>query len=105
MPVGWKREEWPLAPDSDVEAVTNQRNILVHTIGNLTLTTNKLNASISNASWEHKRKELQKHATLLLNNELTSTSSWNEESIRDRSRRMAELISSVWPGPDSEKWK
>ncbi len=105
MPVGWRNEEWPLPPGADVEAAVYQRNTLIHTIGNLTLTTNKLNSSMSNASWEHKRNELQGHTTLLLNNELTSTSSWKEESIQDRSRRLADLVSRVWPGPDSEEWR
>ncbi len=104
MPVGWKKEDWPLPAGVDEEAATYQRSALIHSVGNLTLATQKLNSSMSNDPWECKRDELQEHSVLLLNNELLSQSSWNEETIRSRSRRMAELVSERWPGPDSAEW-
>ena len=45
MPVGWKKEEWPLPDGVDEDAAVYQRNTLIHTIGNLTLVTQKLNSS------------------------------------------------------------
>ena len=105
MPVGWGTDEWPLPAEVETVQATYQRNTLIHTIGNLTLTTQKLNSSLSNSPWDAKRSELLKHATLLLNNELTISATWNEDSIRDRSQRMARLVSEVWPGPDSAAWK
>ena len=105
MPVGWRQGEWPLPKGVDIDAATYQRNTLVHSIGNLTLATQKLNSSMSNDPWACKRDELQEHSVLLLNNELLSQPSWNEESIRSRSRRTAELVSERWPGPASEEWK
>ena len=104
MPVGWRQEEWPLPEGIDAKAATYQRNTLIHSIGNLTLATQKLNSSMSNDPWTSKRDELQEHSVLLLNNELLSQSSWNEESIQSRSRRMAKLVSERWLGPDSEDW-
>ena len=104
MPVGWRNEEWPLPEDVDRDAATYQRNTLIHSIGNLTLVTQKLNSSMSNDAWACKRDELQEYSVLLLNNELLSRPSWNEETIRSRSRRMAELVSERWPGPASEEW-
>ena len=104
MPVGWRQEEWPLPEGVDTNAVTYQRNTLLHSIGNLTLATQKLNSSMSNAPWTNKRSELQEHSVLLLNNELLSTPSWSEETILSRSRRMAKLVSERWPGPSSEQW-
>ena len=101
MPVGWREEEWPLPDGVDEDAAVYQRNTLIHTIGNLTLVTQKLNSSLSNSPWEHKRDGLQEHSVLLLNNELMSESAWNEESIRSRSQRMADLVCEVWPGPNS----
>ena len=59
---------------------------------------------MSNDPWQSKRDELQKYAVLLLNNELLPQPSWDEDTIRDRSRRMAKLVSERWPGPDSEEW-
>ena len=66
MPVGWRQEEWPLPEGVDTNAVTYQRNTLLHSIGNLTLATQKLNSSMSNAPWTNKRSELQEHSVLLL---------------------------------------
>ena len=104
MPVGWKREHWPLPAGVDEDAATYQRNALIHSAGNLTLATQKLNSSMSNDPWESKREELQEHSVLLLNNELLSQSVWNEETIRSRGLRMAKLVSERWPGPESAEW-
>ena len=104
MPIGWKDDVWPLPKYMTMDTATYQRNTLIHSIGNLTLVTKKLNSSMSNGPWAHKREELQEHSVLLLNNELLSQSSWNEEAIRSRSRLMADLISKRWPGPNSQKW-
>ena len=106
MPVGWDKRDWPLPEGVDADEAAYERNILIHSIGNLTLATQKLNSSMSNGPWEGKRDELQGHSVLLLNNEnqLLTQPSWDEETIRSRSRRMAALVSERWPGPDSEEW-
>ena len=104
MPVGWDSRDWPLPEDVDLDAAAYQRNIRIHSIGNLTLATQKLNSSMSNDPWKNKRDELQEHSVLLLNNELLTQTTWDEETIRSRSRRMAELVSERWPGPASEEW-
>ena len=104
MPQGWEGK-WPLPVDVEEMKAKYDRDMLIHSIGNLTLANNKLNSSMSNEPWEKKRDELNSHSTLLLNGELISESHWDEESIRARSRRMAELISKCWPGPDSQIWE
>ena len=104
MPTGWRKEEWQLPEGVDTDAATYERNMLIHSIGNLTLTTQKLNSSMSNAPWKSKRDELQEHSVLLLNNELLTRPTWDEETIRARSRRVAELVSARWPDPTSEEW-
>ena len=105
MPVGWRQEDWPLPEGVDTDAATYQRNnTLIHSIGNLTLVTRKLNSSMSNGPWQGKRAGLQQHSVLLLNNELVSQPSWDEEAIRSRSRRLAKLVLERWPGPDSHEW-
>ena len=103
MPVGWRKESWPLPQDGDEEVAIYHRNTLVHTIGNLTLVTQKLNSSLSNSPWVQKRGGLQEHSVLLLNSELMSESEWNEDTIRFRSRRMADIVCEVWPGPEKVK--
>ena len=101
MPVGWRTEEWPLPSDTDEDEARYRRNGLIHTVGNLTLTTQQLNSSMSNDAWEAKHQELWNHATLLLNRDLVSEDSWDEECIVTRSRWTADVVSQVWPGPDS----
>lgn len=104
MPQGWKKDKWPLPESADLASAEQDRDDLVHSIGNLTLTTGRLNSSMSNSPWESKRDELQMRSVLLLNSELMDKSSWNEELIRARSRQMAKRLSELWPGPDSQQW-
>ncbi len=103
MPVSWG-EYWLLPDDIDKEQAKQNRNGLIHTIGNLTLITQKLNSSLSNASWENKRHALLAHSVMNMNSELMNEFTWEESSILCRSRDMAKLIAEHWPGPDSSKW-
>ena len=106
MPQSWA-QNWPVPDDDEKDERTRQRNQLIHTIGNLTLINGRLNASLSNAAWESKRKTLARHSTLLLNHRLLDESEckdWDEDFIQERSRRMAKLVAEVWPGPDSPVW-
>lgn len=103
MPQEWKGS-WSPPDAEDQETAEYERSKLIHSIGNLTLTTHSLNSSMSNAPWEDKRCELQEHSILRLNSALTNRPCWNEDSIRTRSRQMAEWLSEYWPGPDSPGW-
>ncbi len=106
MPVSWKERDWPLPNDPDMEKdqQTEERNKRIHTIGNLTLVTQRLNSSLSNGPWRDKRKEIDEYSTLMLKKDVTDKCLWDEGSIRARSRRMAEEIAKCWPGPDSDVW-
>ena len=103
MPVSWG-ENWPLPDDLDKELAKRNRNDLIHTIGNLTLVTQKLNSSLSNSAWKTKRDALLTHSVMNMNSELLNESLWDEISIRSRSRSMAKLIAEHWPGPGSKQW-
>ena len=103
MPLGWETN-WPLLDGVDEGLSRENRNRIVHTIGNLTLVNQKLNSSLSNAPWESKRDELSSNSVMALNTELRYESQWNEESILARSRRMSKLIAECWPGPTSTEW-
>ncbi len=106
MPQSWEAN-WPLPEDTEKVEGTAIRNRLVHTIGNLTLVNRRLNATLSNAPWDNKRKTLAGHSVLLLNKGLLEESQdaiWDEQFIQSRSKRMAALISDVWPGPHSPVW-
>ncbi len=110
MPRSWQTN-WPLSePFSNgnerQEAIDN-RNRLVHTIGNLTLVNRRLNSTLSNAAWENKRSALADHSVLFLNKALldeSKRSDWDEDFIQARSKRMAKLVAEIWPGPESTVW-
>ena len=107
LPQSW-HTHWPLPEGIDENEAQQSRNELLHTIGNLTLVTGPLNSVASNASWEDKRKTLDDHSILHLNHNLLTqygSSAWSEQTIMDRSRKMAELVADVWPGPGASFWK
>ena len=111
MPRSWK-ENWPLPYDAD-ESAAIDRSRLIETLGNLTLTTQKLNSSLSNAPWVQtdgnakspaKRETLDKHSVLYLKAGVVEHETWDEDRIRKRGRRLADIICRAWPGPDSTEW-
>ena len=77
----------------------NPANEAVKEIGNLTLTTSKLNASLSNGPWNEKRVTLEQHTTLRLNWELSKKAPevWDETVIHQRSEYLAKLVTEIWP--------
>jgi hypothetical protein len=99
MPQHWG-PNWPLGEDLTGD-LTQHRDDLVHTLGNLSLVTGKLNPALSNDPWVKKRKILKKHSVLLLNDELLDSDSWDEAAIVKRGEEMAQTICEIWPGPES----
>ena len=97
MPKKWETH-WRFPFDSPNQEDIERRNDTVKFLGNLTLTTSKLNSSLSNAPWSEKHGALAKHGTLLLTKSLLSdySHSFDEDSIIDRTRKMAEIIAQVW---------
>lgn len=99
MPRKWQTN-WPL-PEGDGEAERDQR---LHTLGNLTLLTAKLNSKVSNGPWTGvggKREGLEKHDVLLLNRDLLKTApdQWTDMAIQDRTKTLIEIILQIWPAP------
>ena len=106
LPRSWEAN-WPLPDSEDDEEVRENRQRMLHTIGNLTLVTQRLNSVQSNAPWEHKRKTLGEHSILRLNHNLLTEyrdAAWDERSIEARSGQLAGLIAKVWPGRNSDSW-
>lgn len=130
MPIKWK-DNW-LSPEKDTEInvtdthtpkhsegvvnlkqeLINQRQKLIHTIGNLTLTSGPLNSRNSNLGWDKKRVLLEKHSKLNLNSQLCNQNHWeewnqkqksyevwNEVSIKERCDYLYERINEIWPYP------
>ncbi len=97
MPQKWETN-WPLPAEVDAE----QRDELLHTLGNLTLVTHALNSKVSNAAWNVKTVELNRHGVVLLNNRLTefAQSGWNEGTIEQRTSALIDVVLRIWPVPD-----
>lgn len=97
MPRSWE-EHWPLVePVGDNP--TEVRNQLVHTFGNLSLVTAKLNPSLSNSAWKTKRAALLQHSALALNRSLQQFETWDERAILKRGLQMFAVAKALWPRP------
>lgn len=97
MPQKW-HDNWPLAGEASEEARA-ERDRTVHSIGNLTLVNNRLNAALSNAPWGEKRTTLDAHSVLHLNRRLVSKGPdvWDEAAIEKRARWLHKQAVRVWP--------
>lgn len=116
IPQKWS-QYYPLPTDRPAETAEERRETSLHRIGNLTLTTGKLNSSISNGSWPTKRKELNKHAVLLLTSgsvlqappgapadlSLAWADTWDEDRIELRTLYLAKIACEAWPPPAAMK--
>lgn len=99
MPRQWKKH-WPLPDDAPTDS-EERRNHLIHTLGNLTLLTRKLNPAVSHGPWEKKLAQISRHSLLRLNKELEAhnTGEWNEKTISSRGRSLAATACKAWPRP------
>jgi hypothetical protein len=102
MPQSWTKN-WPL-PEDDTQTVDElraEREAAVNRLGNLTLVTERLNPSLSNAPWAKKRPALAQHSLLAMNQQLVEKhpDGFAEASIEARSEELARHILAIWPGP------
>ncbi len=103
MPRKWVTS-WPL-DESSSEA---DRDRLIHTIGNLTLLTGRLNTKVSNGPWVGtggKCEGLQTHDVLMLNREILTKAGdqWTDAAIRSRTEELANIIIQIWPVPQNHR--
>ena len=100
MPVSWQAH-WPLP--SHVNEF--ERDKEVHTLGNLTLLTTKLNSTVSNSAWSEKKKYIDEHDLLQLNKKILKEGEdqWTDENIKTRTQEMIEAILKIWPAPAGHK--
>ncbi|MET9545964.1 DUF262 domain-containing protein [Streptomyces sp. NPDC006627] len=97
-----------LAEDAD-DGQTPQdlHDLLVHTLGNLTLSAE--NSKLSNHPFERKQQILEA-SSLRMNQEIAATRRWGRKEILKRAGSLAARAISLWPGPqgeqrvDSEEW-
>jgi Protein of unknown function DUF262/Protein of unknown function (DUF1524)/Restriction Enzyme Adenine Methylase Associated len=103
MPQAWE-SAWPPPADGALPV----RNLRIHSIGNLTLLTQKLNVAASNGPWageSAKKTQLRRHDVLMLNRDLDSyvKEQWTDESIRLRSDSLIRTITQIWRVPPNHK--
>ena len=86
-------------PDGITRA--ENRESLLHTVGNLTLLTGSLNASVSNGPFDEKAIKIAGDSDLRLNAWLRNEapSSWDEDSILSRSAGLFAYAKAIWPAP------
>ncbi len=112
LPQTWE-PNWPLGDDPDEERL-RKRQDAVHRLGNLTLTTAKLNSTLSNNPWSIKRLDLKRHSLLRLTtasvlappkgaadtwHEESWSADWDEERIGLRGLWLAHHALRAWPRP------
>jgi hypothetical protein len=113
LPQEWG-QHYPLPADLPEDEAKSRRSAALHKLGNLTLTTTKLNSSVSNGPWHAKRTALNKHAVLLLTAATvlqpheaipagaarTWSEGWTEDHIDLRTFLLANLAVKAWPRPE-----
>ncbi|MCY3544400.1 MAG: DUF262 domain-containing HNH endonuclease family protein [Chloroflexi bacterium] len=101
MPQAWG-QNWNEFPDDveDREQAAIERDRIIHTMGNLSLTTGRLGSSLSNRPWSEKREILREHFNLSLNKDYVDEAKWDEKAIEERARRLAQVAIKVWPHAD-----
>lgn len=101
LPQAWEAH-WPLPEGLTAE----ERRANIQGIGNLTLVSNKLNPSLSNAPWfdsdagkPGKRSGLNANTMLMINRKLLDDckSGWSDDAINMRAERLALDAKDIWP--------
>lgn len=104
MPRKWG-PNWPLERGGHDET---ERDRTIHTLGNLTLLTGRLNSKVSNGPWlgsGGKREGLEGHDVLILNRDLLKKAGdqWTEQAIQARTKGLIDIIVQIWPVPPNHR--
>ena len=105
LPRSWSTH-WPV----ENIAARADRDEHVSRLGNLTLLTGSLNASVSNGAWlgnGGKRAALHRHDVFLLNRQIydRSEGGWDEDLIDARTNELIDAFIATWPVPDGHEGK
>jgi hypothetical protein len=117
LPSKWA-EHWPLqdgkrAPldhvvsaDDARHGAIRQRDVLKHTLGNLTLLTPSGNPRLSNLPFTTQddsvglsKREALRSSLLKMNQEIAAHEDWTEDRIETRGRLLAKRVIGLWPSP------
>lgn len=105
LPREWETH-YPLPhglPLNQEETEEQRRWRLLNTVGNLTLITGPLNASISNGPFKEKAREIAKLSDLRINATFREheRAQWDEHDILQRGEDLLETAKTIWPRPSS----
>ena len=90
-------ELWSADDDDPRAAATRTRNAALQTFGNLTILTQALNSTVSNAPWHVKKPELLTHSLLPINQQLHDKDQWDEAAITERGDALFARALKLWP--------
>ena len=76
------------------------RDGLLESIGNLTLVTRELNSKLGNRTFSAKKKALDKHSRLKLNQEICEQDVWDVNEIHERAEKLVADFCEIWPSLD-----
>ena len=101
LPQDWE-DHYPLPenlPPAEDETKEQRRHRLINTVGNLTLLTGPLNASIRNGPFRAKAQEIKRLSDLRLNAPFRQHEfiKWDEHDILGRGEKMFETALRIWP--------
>ena len=105
LPVSWT-EDWPYSDGEFVHRTSGDpkataRNVLLHSLGNLTLITGGLNISSGNKGFSQKLEKYEEHTSLFLNKWFSKRDVWGEREIAERGVYLADKAILIWPGLDN----
>ncbi len=105
MPKEWRTSRGYRLPQRarrSIETMAEDRDEIIHTIGNLTLLPASEQAETSNRSWSVKRRVYQKPTMPPITQELAARvkGEWDEGAINRRAKRLCKVAIRLWPGPD-----
>ena len=78
------------------------REAAVNKLGNLTLLTHSLNATVSNGPFSIKMPAVRAHSSLALNRELNGLDKWDETTIAERGVALFAIARKIWIAPERE---
>lgn len=104
MPQDWT-PNYPIPTSITIDEIPQfkaQRDIIIHTIGNLTLVTPEFNSKASNDPFSKKREEFAKYSSLrisamLQSPEIRDPNEWVERDIIKRSEQFFKYALDIWP--------
>lgn len=103
MPQSW-RANWPVPKEylkgpleADFLAI---REMMLHSLGNLTLINGSFNASLQNGAWDKKQPELMRFSRLNLTRYFADIEAWDEAAIETRGKLLLAELINLWPVPD-----